>query len=221
MKISQEKLFDSSCTSLVINRLFTHAHSCHSLPGHLISALTSLPRTRAASLTTVRLPSAHRWREGSDSLMEDGEGRRDGRADVPSCLGLLSVLACAASHPSYMAWRGENGKDPTKRRSSLIIQSDSICSERKGRMKDFNLIVGLMHLDSFSIKILDVYVLIDNILLLKKKDRYLCLCWILNTDTVLNTPVIPTWTTYTYIIFGETHTFMQIWLSNTFLECLH
>lgn len=33
----------------VIKRLFTHAHSCRSLPEHLISALTSPP---ASSLTT-------------------------------------------------------------------------------------------------------------------------------------------------------------------------
>lgn len=82
MKISQRKVFDSSCTSPVINGLFTHAHFCHSLPGHLISALTSLPRTRAASLTTESLPSAHWWREGRDGMMEEGE--KDELA-VPSC----------------------------------------------------------------------------------------------------------------------------------------
>lgn len=115
IKISHRKVFDSSCTSPVINRLFTHAHSCHSLPGHLISALTSLPRTRAASLTTERLPSAHWLEERRDGLM--GEGNRDeDELAVPSCRGLLSVLACAALHPSYKAWWGENGKDPTERK---------------------------------------------------------------------------------------------------------
>lgn len=46
------------------------------------------------------------------------KGEEDEHA-VPSCQGLLSVLACTASHPSYMVWRGENGKDPTKRKKLL------------------------------------------------------------------------------------------------------
>lgn len=46
----------------VIKRLFTHAHSCRSVPEHLISALTSPP---ASSLTTGEEGDGGRQRYGA------------------------------------------------------------------------------------------------------------------------------------------------------------
>lgn len=59
-----------------------------------------------------QLSGGERGREGP---MEEGK-EQEGERAAPGCWGLLSVLACAASLPSYVAWRGESDWDPTERK---------------------------------------------------------------------------------------------------------
>lgn len=132
----------------------------------------------------VRLPSAHWRREGRGR--SDGGGGREKRMNW----GLLLVLASAASHPFYVASRGENGKDPTERKKlpDYSVRFYLLRKRTNGRLPPPPHI-GLMHVDMrfkpFTMKLLtinpndhclDVHDGAHRKLLLRSK--YLCSCWL-------------------------------------------